>query len=115
MDGQDWEPVVWRKKTVHKSNHKHTDPTHIKWKQLENNENEPKRRSTMMRKTIEYGKQIVRYRTKMNMTQSELATKLNISIHKLKQIETGEERASDALRTNMNRIIRNRDGPSQCT
>lgn len=112
MDGQDWKPVIWTKDNKMKNNkHTHADPTYVKWKKLDDDDHHGMKRSSVVKKTIEYGKQIVRNRTKLNMTQFMLATKLNIPIHRLKKIETGEERASDKLRNDLNRIFRDSGGP----
>jgi ribosome-binding protein aMBF1 (putative translation factor) len=108
MDGQDWKNIIWDKRTHQmKPSTTRVDKTLKKWNRLDDNEGECKPRNKKMKNHISFGKFITKNRIASDMTRSDLAKRLNIPILKLRNIEIGEEGASDKIRSDMQRIFKN--------
>ncbi len=84
MECQDWKPVVLKKKIVEKKKYIQPDENYLKMKKVENEEINKIDKIDKVK-----SKDFILLRNKLNLTQNELAVKLNIKVDVIRDIENG--------------------------
>jgi ribosome-binding protein aMBF1 (putative translation factor) len=103
MNHQDWKPAGWNKKKSEytKSSSLNMDTEFIRLNKIENHIQRAKKQKTF----VLFGKNLAKKRMYAHMSQVQLATKLSISINKLRLIEVGEIGPTSKIQNELTRIF----------
>jgi ribosome-binding protein aMBF1 (putative translation factor) len=101
MEHQDWTPVVVKKK-----NNKPTPGIHEKSKVTKLEEQVEEGKLSHKKMDIGFGKILQKYRLSQGYTQKDLATKLNIPVKDINEIEAGQAKHNGQLMGKIKRIMK---------
>ena len=102
MEHQDWTPVVVKKK-----NNKDNNPgNHEKSKVTKLEEQVEEGTMKHKKMDIGFGKTLQKYRLSQGYTQKDLATKLNIPVKDINEIEAGKAKHNGQLMGKIKRIMK---------
>ena len=102
MEHQDWTPVV-----VKKNNNKDNNPgNHEKSKVTKLEEQVEEGTMKHKKMDITFGKTLQKYRLSQGYTQKDLATKLNIPVKDINEIEAGKAKHNGQLMGKIKRIMK---------
>ena len=104
MEHQDWNTVyVTPKKTNQESGGKNKQ--YVKSKEQKMNDAEEEGKLTHKKMDLEFGKTLQKYRLSQNMTQKDIAQKLNIPVKDINEIESGKMKHNGQLMGKIKRLI----------
>jgi ribosome-binding protein aMBF1 (putative translation factor) len=105
MEHQDWNTVyVTPKKTNQESDHKKKQ--YVKSKEQKMNDAEEEGKLTHRKMDLEFGKTLQKYRLSQNMTQKDIAQKLNIPVKDINEIESGKMKHNGQLMGKIKRLMK---------
>ena len=100
MEHQDWDLFTIKKKKSSSEKKEFVKSTERKIEESEANGN-----LSHKKMDISFGKALQRYRTSQNMTQKDIAQKLNIQIKDINEIESGKAKHNGLLMGKIKRIM----------
>ena len=105
MEHQDWDTVYI---TPKKSNQEGVDKKkqYVKSKEQKMNEKEEEGKLTHKKMDVNFGKTLQKYRLSQNMTQKDIAQKLNIPVKDINEIESGKMKHNGQLRGKIKRLMK---------
>ena len=105
MDHQDWDIKIIKPK---KSNNQEGDKKkqYVKSKEQKMNESEESGKLSHKKMDIEFGKTLQKYRLSQNMTQKDIAQKLNIPAKDINEIESGKMKHNGQLMGKIKRLMK---------
>lgn len=104
MEHQDWNTVyVTPKKTNQGSDDKKKQ--YVKSKEQKMNDAEEEGKLIHKKMDLEFGKTLQKYRLSQNMTQKDIAQKLNIPVKDINEIESGKMKHNGQLMGKIKRLI----------
>ena len=101
MNHQDFEPVIWRKSNNKNRRKKHTDSTMKTNNKLDSDDGI----YTIKKSSIPFQLSLRKAREAKQLSQKELALKLNISVSVLRSYEIGTVVPSNNVRSSLNHIL----------
>ena len=106
MEHQDWDTfyITPKKKNTQEGN---KQKQHVKSKEQKMNEKEEEGKLSHKKMDAEFGKSLQKYRLSQNMTQKDIAQKLNIPVKDINEIESGKMKHNGALMGRIKRLINN--------
>jgi ribosome-binding protein aMBF1 (putative translation factor) len=105
MEHQDWTPVVVKKKN-NKDNKDNNPGNHEKSKVTKLEEQIEEGTMKHKKMDITFGKTLQKYRLSQGYTQKDLATKLNIPVKDINEIESGKAKHNGQLMGKIKRIMK---------
>lgn len=105
MEHQDWTPVVVKKKN-NKDNKDNNPGNHEKSKVTKLEEQVEEGTMKHKKMDITFGKTLQKYRLSQGYTQKDLATKLNIPVKDINEIEAGKAKHNGQLMGKIKRIMK---------
>ena len=103
MEHQDWEVKVVKPKNNNKTGEKKKQYT--KSNEQKMNESEENGKLSHKKMDSEFGKTLQKYRLSQNMTQKDIAQKLNIPVKDINEIESGKMKHNGQLMGKIKRLI----------
>ena len=105
MEHQDWDTLYI---TPKKSNQGGGDKKkqYVKSKLQKMNENEEQGKLTHKKMDVNFGKTLQKYRLSQNMTQKDIAQKLNIPVKDINEIESGKMKHNGQLMGKIKRLMK---------
>lgn len=100
MEHQDWKPVVWNKKNKQKDTKHNQRQGNKTFRQLDSDN--PLAPSKI---TLKYGQAIQKERCKNNMTQKQLAQKINVSVAVIRSYETSNTVPNGIILQKINKLL----------
>lgn len=105
MEHQDWDTVyITPKKTNHEGGDKKKQ--YVKSKEQKMNEKEEEGKLTHKKMDVNFGKTLQKYRLSQNMTQKDIAQKLNIPVKDINEIESGKMKHNGQLMGKIKRLMK---------
>tara|TARA_B100000161_G_C33421973_1_gene355984 strand:- start:322 stop:639 length:318 start_codon:yes stop_codon:yes gene_type:complete len=105
MEHQDWDTVyVTPKKTNQESGDKKKQ--YVKSKEQKMNDAEEEGKLTHKKMDVNFGKTLQKYRLSQNMTQKDIAQKLNIPVKDINEIESGKMKHNGQLMGKIKRLMK---------
>jgi len=102
MDHQDWDTYyITPKKTSEEQNKKQ----YTKSKEKKMSEAEDEGKLSHKKMDINFGKALQKYRSSQNMTQKDIAQKLNIPVKDINEIESGKMKHNGQLMGKIKRLM----------
>ena len=102
MEHQDWKPLI-----INKKNNKNEEKKqYIKTKEQKLKESEENGNLSHKKMDLEFGKSLQKYRLSQNMTQKDIAQKLNISFKDINEIENGKMKHNGQLMGKIKRLMK---------
>ena len=102
MEHQDWKPLI-----INKKNNKNEEKKqYIKTKEQKLKESEENGNLSHKKMDLEFGKSLQKYRLSKNMTQKDIAQKLNISFKDINEIENGKMKHNGQLMGKIKRLMK---------
>lgn len=102
MEHQDWKPLI-----INKKNNKNEEKKqYVKTKEQKLKESEENGNLSHKKMDLEFGKSLQKYRLNQNMTQKDIAQKLNISFKDINEIENGKMKHNGQLMGKIKRIMK---------
>lgn len=102
MEHQDWNTIIMRPKK--KENNKEKKQ-YVKSDEQKMNENIENGKLSHKKMDIEFGKNLQKLRLSKNMTQKDLALKLNVPVKDINEIESGKAKHNGQLMSKIKRIF----------
>ena len=108
MDHQDWDSIILHNKsTKPKLNEDGTKKKEfVKSKETKLEENAQEGILTHKKMDLSFGKELQKYRLSRGLTQKELATKLNIPVKDINEIEAGKAKHNGPLMGKIKRLMK---------
>ena len=105
MEHQDWDTVyITPKKTNQVDGDKKKQ--YVKSKEQKMNEKEEEGKLTHKKMDVNFGKTLQKYRLSQNMTQKDIAKKLNIPVKDINEIESGKMKHNGQLMGKIKRLMK---------
>ena len=105
MEHQDWDTIyVKPKKTNNQDGGK--SKQYVKSKEQKMSESEEEGKLTHKKMDLEFGKTLQKYRLSQNMTQKDIAQKLNIPVKDINEIESGKMKHNGQLMGKIKRLMK---------
>jgi len=105
MEHQDWNTIyVKPKKTNNQDGGK--SKQYVKSKEQKMNDAEEEGKLTHKKMDLEFGKTLQKYRLSQNMTQKDIAQKLNIPVKDINEIESGKMKHNGQLMGKIKRLMK---------
>lgn len=105
MEHQDWNTVyVKPKKTNNQDGGKSNQ--YVKSKEQKMSESEEEGKLSHKKMDLEFGKTLQKYRLSQNMTQKDIAQKLNIPVKDINEIESGKMKHNGQLMGKIKRLMK---------
>ena len=105
MEHQDWDTVyITPKKTNQEGGDKKKQ--YVKSKEQKMNEKEEEGKLTHKKMDANFGKTLQKYRLSQNMTQKDIAQKLNIHVKDINEIESGKMKHNGQLMGKIKRLMK---------
>lgn len=102
MEHQDWKPLI-----INKKNNKNEEKKqYVKTKEQKLKESEENGNLSHKKMDLEFGKSLQKYRLSQNMTQKDIAQKLNISFKDINEIENGKMKHNGQLMGKIKRLMK---------
>ena len=102
MEHQDWKPLI-----INKKNNKNEEKKqYVKTKEQKLKESEENGNLSHKKMDLEFGKSLQKYRLSKNMTQKDIAQKLNISFKDINEIENGKMKHNGPLMSKIKRMMK---------
>jgi ribosome-binding protein aMBF1 (putative translation factor) len=102
MEHQDWKPLI-----INKKNNKNEEKKqYVKTKEQKLKESEENGNLSHKKMDLEFGKTLQKYRLSQNMTQKDIAQKLNISFKDINEIENGKSKHNGQLLGKIKRLMK---------
>lgn len=102
MEHQDWKPLI-----INKKNNKNEEKKqYVKTKEQKLKESEENGNLSHKKMDLEFGKSLQKYRLSKNMTQKDIAQKLNISFKDINEIENGKMKHNGQLMGKIKRLMK---------
>ena len=102
MEHQDWDTVYVKPKKSHVDDKKNQ---YVKSKEQKMNEKEEEGKLSHKKMDSEFGKTLQKYRLSQNMTQKDIAQKLNIPVKDINEIESGKMKHNGQLMGKIKRLM----------
>ena len=102
MEHQDWNTIYVNPK---KKNNTIEKKQYVKSKEQKMNENEENGKLSHKKMDSDFGKSLQKYRLSQNMTQKDIAQKLNIPVKDINEIESGKMKHNGQLMGKIKRLI----------
>lgn len=106
MEHQDWDTVYVTPKKKNTQGGDKPKP-YVKSKEQKMNEKEEEGKLSHKKMDAGFGKTLQKYRLSQNMTQKDIAQKLNIPVKDINEIESGKMKHNGALMGRIKRLINN--------
>jgi len=103
MEHQDWNTIYV--KPNKKNNNTIEKKQYVKSKEQKMNENEENGKLSHKKMDSEFGKSLQKYRLSQNMTQKDIAQKLNIPVKDINEIESGKMKHNGQLMGKIKRLM----------
>jgi ribosome-binding protein aMBF1 (putative translation factor) len=104
MEHQDWNTVYVTPKKNQGTGDKKKQ--YVKSKEQKMNDAEEEGKLTHKKMDIEFGKTLQKYRLSQNMTQKDIAQKLNIPVKDINEIESGKMKHNGQLMGKIKRLMK---------
>jgi len=105
MEHQDWNTIyVKPKKTNNQDGGK--SKQYVKSKEQKMSESEEEGKLSHKKMDLEFGKTLQKYRLSQNMTQKDIAQKLNIPLKDINEIESGKMKHNGQLMGKIKRLMK---------
>lgn len=102
MEHQDWNTLFVNSK---KKKNNIEKKEYVKSKEQKMNENEENGKLSHKKMDSEFGKSLQKYRLSQNMTQKDIAQKLNIPVKDINEIESGKMKHNGQLMGKIKRLM----------
>lgn len=102
MEHQDWNTIYVNPK---KKNNTIEKKQYVKSKEQKMNENEENGKLSHKKMDSDFGKSLQKYRLSQNMTQKDIAQKLNIPVKDINEIESGKMKHNGQLMGKIKRLM----------
>lgn len=102
MEHQDWDTLFVKPK---KENNNIEKKQHVKSKEQKMNESEEIGKLSHKKMDSDFGKVLQKYRLSQNMTQKDIAQKLNIPVKDINEIESGKMKHNGQLMGKIKRLM----------
>jgi len=104
MEHQDWDTfyITPKKKTTQEGS---KTKQYVKSKEQKMNEKEGEGKLTHKKMDVGFGKALQKYRLSQNMTQKDIAQKLNTPVKDINEIESGKMKHNGALMGKIKRLM----------
>ena len=103
MEHQDWVVKTVKKKPEQECG---KNKQYVKSNEQKMNEKEEEGKLTHKKMDIEFGKTLQKYRSSQNMTQKDIAQKLNIPVKDINEIESGKMKHNGQLMGKIKRLMK---------
>jgi ribosome-binding protein aMBF1 (putative translation factor) len=104
MEHQDWDTVYVTPKKKNNQTEDKKKP-YVKSKEQKMNEKEEEGKLSHKKMDSEFGKSLQKYRLSQNMTQKDIAQKLNIPVKDINEIESGKMKHNGVLMGKIKRLM----------
>ena len=105
MEHQDWEVKVVKPKKSNNNQEGGKTKQYTKSNEQKMNESEESGKLSHKKMDSEFGKTLQKYRLSQNMTQKDIAQKLNIPVKDINEIESGKMKHNGQLMGKIKRLI----------
>ena len=106
MEHQDWVVKTVKPKNNKESNKSNQSKQYVKSKEQKMNISEEEGKLSHKKMDLEFGKTLQKYRLSQNMTQKDIAQKLNIPIKDINEIESGKMKHNGQLMGKIKRLMK---------
>ena len=106
MEHQDWVVKTVKPKNNQGSNKSNQSKQYVKSKEQKMNISEEEGKLSHKKMDIEFGKTLQKYRLSQNMTQKDIAQKLNIPAKDINEIESGKMKHNGQLMGKIKRLMK---------